>query len=65
VLFDNGQMNGGSTHQFQTVAMYMFDSAFTSDDYGYGAAVAWMIFLLIIAFSLLNFMFVRRMGGVK
>ncbi|SEG10901.1 cellobiose ABC transporter membrane protein [Thermomonospora echinospora] len=65
VLFDNGRMDGGSTHQFQTVAMYMFDSAFTSDDYGYGAAVAWMIFLLIIAFSLLNFMFVRRMGGVK
>ncbi|ACY97309.1 carbohydrate ABC transporter permease [Thermomonospora curvata] len=65
VLFDNGRMDGGSTHQFQTVAMYMYDSAFYSDDYGYGAAVAWMIFLLIIAFSLLNFMFIRRMGGVK
>ncbi|HEX2315842.1 MAG TPA: sugar ABC transporter permease [Thermomonospora sp.] len=65
VLFDNGRMDGGSTGQFQTVAMYMFESAFTDDDYGYGAAVAWMIFLLIIAFSLLNFLFLRRVGGVR
>ncbi|MBA9004579.1 carbohydrate ABC transporter permease [Thermomonospora cellulosilytica] len=65
VLFDNGDTDGGSTGQFQTVAMYMFDSAFSNDDYGYGAAVAWMIFLLIIVFSLVNFMFIRRMGGVR
>ncbi|MEW2358996.1 sugar ABC transporter permease [Spirillospora sp. NPDC029432] len=68
VLFGIGtsnKMDGGSLHQFQTITMYMFDNAFTDDRYGYGATVAWALFLLIIVFSLLNFLFVRRTGGAK
>jgi cellobiose transport system permease protein len=68
VLFGVGtsnKMDGGSLHQFQTITMYMYDNAFTDDRYGYGAMVAWALFLLIIAFSLLNFLFVRRTGGTK
>jgi len=63
VLFGSGRMDGGPVHQYQTVTMYMFDNAFRSDHYGYGAAIAWMLFLMIIVFSLLNFLFVRRAGG--
>ncbi|MBW8482275.1 carbohydrate ABC transporter permease [Actinomadura parmotrematis] len=68
VLFGSGsanRMDGGALHQFQTITMYMYDNAFTDDRYGYGAAVAWALFLLIIVFSLVNFAFVRRTGGTK
>jgi cellobiose transport system permease protein len=67
VLFGTtpNRMDGGADHQFQTVTMYMFDEAFGHDRYGYGATVAWALFLLIIAFSLINFLFVRRTGGTK
>ncbi|GAA2415269.1 sugar ABC transporter permease [Actinomadura vinacea] len=70
VLFSAGggitnRMDGGSLHQFQTITMYMYDNAFTDDRYGYGATVAWALFLLIIVFSLLNFLFVRRTGGTR
>jgi cellobiose transport system permease protein len=59
------KMDGGAVHQFQTISMYMFDNAFGHDRYGYGATVAWALFLLIIVFSLVNFLFVRRTGGTK
>ncbi|MGI5163820.1 carbohydrate ABC transporter permease [Spirillospora sp. CA-253888] len=59
------RMDGGSVHQFQTITMYMFDNAFGDDRYGYAAAVSWALFLLIIVFSLVNFLFVRRAGGAR
>ncbi|MWK37745.1 ABC transporter permease subunit [Actinomadura sp. J1-007] len=70
VLFGAGagapdRMDGGSTHQFQTITMYMFGNAFGHDRYGYGAAVACALFVLIIVFSLANFLFVRRAGGTR
>ncbi|MQY08035.1 carbohydrate ABC transporter permease [Actinomadura macrotermitis] len=68
VLFGSGsadRMDGGALHQFQTITMYMFGNAFGDDRYGYGAAVAWALFLLIIVFSLVNFAFVRRAGGTR
>ncbi|RAY11629.1 sugar ABC transporter permease [Actinomadura craniellae] len=65
VLYGSGEMNGGPVGQYQTVAMYMFEHSFRGDDYGYGAAVAWVLFLMIIVFSLLNFLFIRRMGGTR
>ncbi|WP_018656768.1 carbohydrate ABC transporter permease [Actinomadura flavalba] len=68
VLFGAGssnRMDGGAMHQFQTITMYMFDNAFGEDRYGYGAAIAWALFLMIIAFSLVNFLLVRRAGGTR
>ncbi|MGK5558337.1 carbohydrate ABC transporter permease [Actinomadura kijaniata] len=59
------RMDGGSLHQFQTITMYMFDNAFGEDRYGYAATVSWALFVMIIAFSLLNFLFVRRTGGAR
>ncbi|MFC4012583.1 carbohydrate ABC transporter permease [Nonomuraea purpurea] len=62
LIFGQGAyaISGGSLRQFQTVAMYMFEKAFRDFDYGYGSAVAWMIFLLIVAFALVNFLVTRR-----
>ncbi|TDB97132.1 sugar ABC transporter permease [Actinomadura sp. 7K534] len=65
LLFGNGDMAGGSLRQFQTVTMYMFENAFRRFDYGYASAVSWMLFMLILLGSLLNFMWLRRMGGTK
>jgi cellobiose transport system permease protein len=56
-----GNILGGNTRQFQTVAMYMFEKGIDNPDTaGYGAAVAWAIFVVIIVISLLNFLLVRR-----
>ncbi|MEU6783897.1 sugar ABC transporter permease [Nonomuraea angiospora] len=62
LIFGQGgyAISGGSLRQFQTVAMYMFEKAFKDFDYGYGSAVAWMIFLLIVVFALVNFLLTRR-----
>ena len=58
-----GDMAGGSLRQFQTIAMYMFENAFRLFEYGYGATVAWMLFLLILIGSLLNLLIVRRISS--
>lgn len=60
LLFGGGQFYGGSLGQFQTVTLYMFENAFRRNDYGYGATIAWMLFLLIVLFSALNFLLIRR-----
>ncbi|WP_119728131.1 carbohydrate ABC transporter permease [Thermomonospora amylolytica] len=65
LLFGNGDMAGGSLRQFQTVTMYMFENAFGRFDYGYASAVSWMLFVIILFGSLLNFLWLRRVGGGK
>src|SRR6266545_4436750 len=61
LLFGSGQMGGGSLGQFQTMTMYMFENAFRNYKYGYGAAIAWVLFVIIILASLVNFLFIRRL----
>jgi cellobiose transport system permease protein len=53
-------ISGGSLRQFQTLSMFMFEKAFRDFDYGYGSAVAWMIFMLIMVLVLVNFLVARR-----
>jgi cellobiose transport system permease protein len=67
LLFNPGSnaISGGSLRQFQTVTMYVYENAFTRFDYGYGAAAAWLLFLLIIGASLVNFLIVRRMNSTR
>ncbi|MFI5712231.1 carbohydrate ABC transporter permease [Kribbella sp. NPDC051620] len=60
VIFGNGRMLGGTLGQFQTVTMYMYETAFQRFQYGYGAAIAWSLFGLIVIFSLINLLIVRR-----
>ena len=53
----NGAM-GGSARQYQTVAMYLYEKSFGSSQFkfGYAAAIAWCLFLLIVVISLINFL---------
>ncbi|GIJ49472.1 sugar ABC transporter permease [Virgisporangium aliadipatigenens] len=65
-LLFNGSNNailGGSLRQSQTVAMYLYEQGFTRFNFGYGAAIAWLLFLLIIIVSLANLVLVRRLAG--
>jgi cellobiose transport system permease protein len=66
-LFDAmpGSNNGGSTHQFQTVTLYMYQSGFEGFDLGYASAIAWVLFLLIVLIAVVNFLLTRRMGRVR
>ncbi|GAA4423071.1 sugar ABC transporter permease [Actinokineospora soli] len=58
-----GSNNGGATNQFQTVTLYMYQSAFEQQDFGYASAIAWVLFLIIIAIALINFLLTRRLAG--
>lgn len=60
-MFGDGKTTGGDLGQFQTLTMLMYDNAFgPRGDYGYGSAIAWTLFLIIIAGSLINLLLVRR-----
>ncbi|SDW47568.1 cellobiose transport system permease protein [Amycolatopsis xylanica] len=66
-LFDAmpGSNNGGSTNQFQTVTLYLYQSAFENYDLGYASAIAWVLFVLIVVIALGNFFLTGRIAGVK
>lgn len=63
LIFNQNYMQGGNLRQGQTVAMYMFENAFQRFQYGYGSAVAWLLFLIIGLFSGVNYLLLRRFGG--
>ncbi|WP_308249722.1 carbohydrate ABC transporter permease [Sphaerisporangium fuscum] len=65
VMFGSNRMDGGSTGQFQTIAMYIVKQGFRDFDYGYAAAAAWLLFFLILVGVSINYLFVRRIGGSK
>ncbi|MGY0006051.1 carbohydrate ABC transporter permease [Micromonospora sp. I033] len=61
LMYGNGLIRGGVDHQFQTLAMYIYEKTFTGNaEYGYGSAMSWLLFLMIIIFALINFALVRR-----
>jgi cellobiose transport system permease protein len=66
LLFNSGAgaMLGGTTRQFQTVAMYMVENGFTNLELGYASAVAWVVFLVIALLSAINLVLLRRIRGV-
>jgi len=64
-LFDAmpGSNNGGSTNQFQTVTLYLYQSAFENYNLGYASAIAWILFVVIAAIALVNFFLTGRLAG--
>ncbi|MDI9579167.1 carbohydrate ABC transporter permease [Thermobispora bispora] len=63
--FYNGNVHGGTNRQFQTVSMFIVEQGFREFDYGYAAAAAWMLFVMILLGSIINFLLVRRIGGTR
>ncbi|MGN9776574.1 carbohydrate ABC transporter permease [Micromonospora sp. H33] len=61
LVFANGNIIGGDQREFQTLTMYMYELGIENlNTAGYGAAVAWAMFLMIALMSLVNFLLVRR-----
>jgi cellobiose transport system permease protein len=63
-LFDT-QGLGGSDRQYQTLTMYLWELGWRVRDLGMASAVAWLLFLIIVAFAVLNLVLSRRTGALK
>jgi len=53
---------GGRTAQTMVLVQYIFDQAFVHNDGGYGATVAVSLFIIVVAFSVLQFQGLRARG---
>ncbi|MCX4469809.1 sugar ABC transporter permease [Micromonospora sp. NBC_01655] len=65
-LFHSGTnpIRGGPLRESQTMTMYMFENAFAPHyNFGYGSAVAWLLFALIAIVAAINVVVLRRLGG--
>jgi cellobiose transport system permease protein len=67
LIFNSGAnaITGGTTRQFQTLTMYLYEKAFTGQEFGYASSVAWIMFLVIAAAGLVNVLLLRRLKGVS
>jgi cellobiose transport system permease protein len=61
----NNAVSGGTLGQYQTVTMYIIQEMFSRFRFGYAATVAWVLFLLILVTSIINYMIVRRINSAK
>ncbi len=57
ILFTN---NGGVGNEGLTMSLYQYWKAFASYHFGYGAAVSWVMFFIILAFTFFNWKLVQR-----
>ncbi|UUI67460.1 sugar ABC transporter permease [Aeromicrobium duanguangcaii] len=62
LLFNPGAnaISGGNRGQFQTVAMYLVQEAFTGQRFGYASTIAWVLFLVIALVAAINLLLLRR-----
>lgn len=54
---------GGADRQWQTLTIYLYQLGWTQKNFGRAAAVAWMLFLIIVVFALINFAMTRRIAS--
>jgi cellobiose transport system permease protein len=66
LLFNVSQTpaSGGSQHQFQTMAVYTYEQFWSNFKYGYGAAISWAMFVVIVVIVAVNLTLARRLRGV-
>ncbi|MBO1752634.1 sugar ABC transporter permease [Actinotalea sp. BY-33] len=68
-IFDEPRMfdqfgRGGSDNQWLTTTLYLYDLGWGAQkSFGRAAAVAWLLFLIIIAIGLINFAITRRIAS--
>ncbi|MEX5634794.1 carbohydrate ABC transporter permease [Parafrankia sp. FMc2] len=53
LLFDTspGSVSGGNSRQFQTLALLLYEESFRLHNFGYGSAIAWLMFLVTVVFA--------------
>jgi cellobiose transport system permease protein len=59
----DGTTNGGGQHQYQTLALFMYQQGWTNFHLGQAAATAWTMLLIIIVLAGANAMLARRRFG--
>lgn len=69
-LFSASTNVGGPNYQFLTISLYLWDLGFNKvsigqPNMGRAAAVAWILFLLIVLIAVLNFLLTQRLGNSK
>ena len=63
-LFDaSASIPGGPGREYQTTVLYLWDLAFNRQEFGRASAVAWLLFLIIVAIGLINFQLSRSIAG--
>jgi cellobiose transport system permease protein len=67
-IFDEPRMYdatglGGSNGQWKTVTLYLYELGWNKQQLGRAAAVAWLLFLIIIVFALLNNWLTRKISS--
>lgn len=58
-------LSGGSQNQGLTLTLYLYGEAFSRSSFGYASAIAWMLFLIIVVFSLVNILITRRIKSAE
>jgi len=62
-LYDATSSTAGGAHrQFQTTVLYLWEMAFQRQNFGKASAVAFILFIIIVAFGLLNFLISQRIA---
>ena len=56
---NSGGPNGGGL----TMVLYLYEQAFIQNQFGYGAAIGWGLFIIIVVFSIINWRLIGRSGG--
>lgn len=60
LILDGQGYGGGVSRQFSTVTLFMFEQGFSRFEYGYASAIAILLTIIIISFSIANFLIVKR-----
>jgi cellobiose transport system permease protein len=55
--------DGGSTKQFLTLTLFLYNQAFLNNKYGYAAAIGIAITVIVLIISAINFVITRRISG--
>jgi cellobiose transport system permease protein len=60
-LFDPATA-GGPQRQFQTTVLYLWEMAFQRQNFGKASTIAWLLFLIIVLFGVINYLISRRIA---
>ena len=70
-IFDEPRMydnvgSGGADRQWMTLTMYLYEAGWgPQHNFGRAAAVAWLLFLIIVVFALINFRITRQISSTE
>ena len=57
--------SGGAGQAGLTTVLYFYQQAFNFNRFGYGAAIAWAVFLLVVVFVIINWRFASERNRIK